>query len=429
MMDVASEPAPKPPIAINYASMPIPPGTQGFKRLGTNFSFCGVPYCGNAIASENAIYLTLNVLRGQSGIAAGVAGGAIGGLIAGIAAEMAQSKAKQMDRSRIITAAQLPPDVRQHPAWPAKKLKDNVEVVVIPKHEIAAPGVVHPKRCNFVKLQIDGNTALIEYAVFRGAKVKAFLEAAGWPLAWRQNISFHNRDGADPRKTFRKKIFRLVAGFVVVLALAVCAFFYFGLNGPEKPTKSLFEAAQRGDVETIKAHQKFGTNFNGNEAALWAAAHWNRTEAVEAMLEAGANPDIYGPDAHTAAYAAVERGNVAIVKMLIQHRANLDIRDVEGYAPIHIAAREGRTEIVRAILDYGYDVNSRTASTHETPLMLAADLRNPECLETVRLLLSRGADKTLRNNGWGTAFDRHEQRMSSRTKTPEDVELSRLLKP
>ena len=80
-----------------------------------------------------------------------------------------------------------------------------------------------------------------------------------------------------------------------------------------------------------------------------------------------------------------------IIQCLIHnHGATVLVEDVDGLTPLHLAMRARRLAMVQYLVIHGADPNLMLASTHDTPLLLAAQYGN---VEMVRTLLNRGAPR------------------------------------
>jgi len=138
---------------------------------------------------------------------------------------------------------------------------------------------------------------------------------------------------------------------------------------PEPLTGEARAEGRRRALELVRGGAAAGrANTAGAGGPLLAmAAESGDLDIVEALLEAGARPDILGPG---------------------------------GATPLHIAARYGHTRIVARLLAAGADPNARAAD-QETPL-IAACAR--DSLESVRLLLAAGANPKMRMAGKGPGY-------------------------
>ena len=157
--------------------------------------------------------------------------------------------------------------------------------------------------------------------------------------------------------------------------------------------------AQRECFESKGQHRYSPTHVKYIDGTLHRSAVKGVTEAVEKLLNAGANPDAknsYGwAPLHVAAYA----GQNVIVEALLNAGANPNVIPVEesysgeilkhcaGMTPLHFAGRAGHTEIVDALLAAGADANA-TAGNGTTPIYFADRAGH---VDTVVSLLTAGA--------------------------------------
>ena len=152
------------------------------------------------------------------------------------------------------------------------------------------------------------------------------------------------------------------AGAVLALVLAVAA---------TSPREGLLDAAGRGDVD-----------------------------AVRALLDDGADPDLARGDGLTALHLAAREGHAEIVDVLIGAGAETGATTRIGdYTPLHLAGGAGHAEVVGALLEAGADPTAVTTSSGVTPLHLAAEARGGE--GAVRLLLEHGAPVNARERSAG----------------------------
>lgn len=86
---------------------------------------------------------------------------------------------------------------------------------------------------------------------------------------------------------------------------------------------------------------------------------------------------------------AAEQGHEQVVAILLEHNARANWEDCEGNTALTLAIINGHELVVQAILDRGTDLNSLDRSGY-TLLHRACVSENP-CIETVRLLIARGA--------------------------------------
>ena len=144
-------------------------------------------------------------------------------------------------------------------------------------------------------------------------------------------------------------------------------------------TAELVEAADRGDLETVRALIAAGVDLDAREylpfrrlvTALYVASAAGHREVASALVAAGAGVDVrIESDASvrpgqlsnaTPLAGAARGGHVELIRLLAAAGADSDARpDPGGPTPLMAAARDGRDDVVRALLELGADVNAAT---------------------------------------------------------------------
>ena len=117
--------------------------------------------------------------------------------------------------------------------------------------------------------------------------------------------------------------------------------------------------------------------------------------------------DDYVNGGRTPLYTALRYGRFDVVEALLKKGADLRHRDFYGVSPLHLSvmyekdARDfDRIPVLNALLDAGEDIEEKLFGFQETPLHMAARAGRADC---VRLLLERGADRSVRNLKGDTA--------------------------
>ncbi len=196
-----------------------------------------------------------------------------------------------------------------------------------------------------------------------------------------------------------------------LLLLAAC-------SRPEPPTVTLYLAMQRGDIEQIERHIRWGTDMNRLDrdgfTPLQVAVRNGRMAIVRLLLRHGVEIDRPDREGHTALWHAVMGGHTLIADLLLKegarmdatawlldaarlgirrretveylarHGADLEVRDEKGDTPLLIAIRQGNHKLAKHLVNAGADVRVKDA-TGRTALQIANSLG----LGDIALLLKR----------------------------------------
>jgi len=88
----------------------------------------------------------------------------------------------------------IPQDVRNHPAWPKRK-SVSCPVLVVPQNTRA---VMHHVKGTLSVRSVHGQTEFaIPHGRFGGDRIKAFLQANGWPMIW-DGEQFNSTSPGEP---------------------------------------------------------------------------------------------------------------------------------------------------------------------------------------------------------------------------------------
>ena len=161
------------------------------------------------------------------------------------------------------------------------------------------------------------------------------------------------------------------------------------------------------DEEILMKYIHENENLDIKDSYGWSPIHYatNRDliEAMRALLEKGANPNIKTSDRspvaplHLAVY-----GEVDMVILLLEHQADVNIQTGHyKFTPLHFAAEWGEPEITSILLENGADHSIKDRLLGWTALDGAT---SREKLQNVNLLLDAGAEPN-RNPDERTTFD------------------------
>jgi len=204
---------------------------------------------------------------------------------------------------------------------------------------------------------------------------------------------------------------KTILPILLVLALGAC-------EAPEKPSITLYLAMQRGDIEQIERHLRWGSDFNRLDrdgyAPLHVAVMNGRTAIVRLLLKHSVEVDRPDKDGHTPLWHAVLGGHTLIADLLrkagarmeatawlldaahlgvrkreaidylARHGADLEARDAQGDTPLLIAIRQGNHKLAKHLVNAGADVTVKDAQGR-TALQIAKALG----LSDIALLLER----------------------------------------
>eukprot|EP01065_Artemidia_motanka_P042018 TRINITY_DN5553_c0_g1_i1.p1 TRINITY_DN5553_c0_g1~~TRINITY_DN5553_c0_g1_i1.p1 ORF type:complete len:435 (+),score=32.30 TRINITY_DN5553_c0_g1_i1:28-1332(+) len=161
-------------------------------------------------------------------------------------------------------------------------------------------------------------------------------------------------------------------------------------------------ASQRVSIETCAEGK---SQFTGHTALHTAALLAGRSEALRALLAAGADDSAATPDGSRPLHCAAFAGRGDVLRLLLEHGADPDVQDKSGATPLMIAAGAGHTSLVRTLLTVGasthiVDLRGCCAVGRAVSLPVARALDSDPTLsirahECVYLLTLSGADVTV----------------------------------
>jgi ankyrin repeat protein len=185
--------------------------------------------------------------------------------------------------------------------------------------------------------------------------------------------------------------------------------------------RELFMAAVAGSAPRIRLAVRRGAHVNirdgSQNSALIRAVHFGRLEAVNALLDAGADVDLSGGWGFTPLHVAAGQGLSNIVEVLVAHRARINARNsyketaldeasnaetaamlLRAGAQANLseklcsAARDDNAKLVELLITYGADTNSKCR--HDSTPLLSAILGGKNW-DIVAILLDHGTDPNI----------------------------------
>jgi ankyrin repeat protein len=168
---------------------------------------------------------------------------------------------------------------------------------------------------------------------------------------------------------------------------------------PVAELETLIQIIKEGDVERVKAildEAPFlaSARLPDGESPVMAALYRGHREVVAALLDAGADVDVF---------AAAATGRTDDLRRALTEAGAVNAYAYDGWTPLHLAAFFGRTDAARILLDAGADVHavSRNSLTN-TPLHAAAAGKHSD---VALLLLAHGAKSSTDDAGGYTPLE------------------------
>lgn len=203
-------------------------------------------------------------------------------------------------------------------------------------------------------------------------------------------------------KQFTSHTFRELAIGCCLVALGIA----FGCsNGPEPGTNE---------------NQPAKPSMPVADAAMLDAAAKGNNERVQELLDKGVSVNMQGGDHNTPIMEAAYAGHLDTVKLLLNHGADLSAKKTDGATPIGLAgghkdiadlfkdvssliaaAGKGDNQALKSLIDKGTPVNGLDQFGHTA---LTEAVWNGFA-ETVKLLLDKGADPTIKKSDGETPLN------------------------
>ena len=136
------------------------------------------------------------------------------------------------------------------------------------------------------------------------------------------------------------------------------------------PSVDIWEAAEQGNIATVKQHLAAGTDVNAKEVDGETSLHYADTKEIAVLL--------------------------------IAEGVDVNVKNDAGFTPLHHAAVFGRKEIAELLIAEGADVNAKEDEYGITPLHEAAFVGYKEIAE---LLIAKGGDVNAKDVDGGTPLD------------------------
>jgi ankyrin repeat protein len=150
-------------------------------------------------------------------------------------------------------------------------------------------------------------------------------------------------------------------------------------------------------IELVKQGANAQQSNSRGVTSLYAAASQGRVDALNILIEAGANVNeiCHRDRKYTPLDAAASYGHTDIVKIIT--KAGIDKDKIQS--SLYIAVLKNYTEVAEALIEAGADVNKVTENYGQTPqLPLSISVRHRD-IKMIEFLIAKGADATRTNDG------------------------------
>lgn len=210
---------------------------------------------------------------------------------------------------------------------------------------------------------------------------------------------------------------------------------------------TIYSAAVLGEVDLLTKHisRLVGQSLDIPDESGMTALHWaslyGHVDAVQVLLDNGADLDRLNDGLNSALMIACSCGHENVALLLISRGADVTIRNMKGMdslslmvlygggpglkqvvtalriagvdlnqmdslgaAPLHEVAGMCHVHSVQVLIDAGADVNLKNGRTGLTPLQMACSAAEPDPI-TIECLLQRGAHPNWKDAAKRTGFD------------------------
>ena len=124
----------------------------------------------------------------------------------------------------------------------------------------------------------------------------------------------------------------------------------------------IWEAAEYGNIETIKHHLANGTDVNVQDFDGCTPLHWAAMEGhkkiAELLIANGADVNLKNMDGNTPLQYAAMAGQIGIAKLLLIKEADLNTKNINDKRPLDVAIKLNHPETAALLRKHG-------AKTHE----------------------------------------------------------------
>ena len=234
---------------------------------------------------------------------------------------------------------------------------------------------------------INGETALLLACLYRQQDMISILLKAGSNTNIRDNYGDTSLHAAVYRNCTKKIIRAIITHGAEVNATNK-------LN-----STALMLASEKGNIDAMKVLLKAGaspaiTDVRGGTWLHSALCGHCSTEALQTIIDLGAEVNATNEQNCTALMLAAEKGNIDDMNVLLKAGANRAIKDADGYTWLHYAVSgDCNKDVLQAVIDLGVEINA-TNKQNCTALMLASKKGK---IDAINVLLKAGANRDIKD--------------------------------
>ncbi|XP_066532025.1 transient receptor potential cation channel, subfamily N, member 1 [Hoplias malabaricus] len=215
---------------------------------------------------------------------------------------------------------------------------------------------------------------------------------------------------------------------------AILKFFYQNKANPniaDKMDRSpLHIAAERGHTSVVEIlTEKFRSSVlprtKDGSTLLHIASQCGHPDTALTLLKKGVPLHMPNKSGAVCLHSAAKRGHSAVVKSLLLKGAQVDTTTKDGQTALHIAVENCKPQVVQMLLGFGAQVQLRGGKDLETPLHVAARVKEGE--KVAEMLLKSGAEVNAEQENGETAMHvaaRHGALQMMRALTEEGADLT-----
>lgn len=236
---------------------------------------------------------------------------------------------------------------------------------------------------------ILGNRDIVEYLIKNGADVHAISNQGETALVW-ATIRLH---------------------FDIAELLMEKGLSY---NDRNEDGGTMFFSAGKSPMEAVEYMIEHGADplveDSSGTTPLHIAAQHGNTEIAAYLIELGADVNKLNDYGWTPLKYTIWNDSLSTTELLIERGATVNISDPGNEtgcipydsSPLHLVARMGKTDFVKTLVEHGAEVNIQTEEMKHTPLHLAAALGYDDIAE---FLIEKGCDINAKDINGDTALD------------------------